>query len=61
MQTKNPVLDSRYWRHRAAETRAKADKLGLDVKSKLKLLKVAEEYERLAEHADQSPPSGRFA
>jgi hypothetical protein len=46
-------LDPKHWRDRAAATRARADQIkGEDQKAKL--LRVAEEYERLAYRAEQA-------
>lgn len=49
---KDPVRDPDYWRGRAAETRAKADTYG-HPQNKEKLLKVAEEYDRMADRAER--------
>lgn len=52
MDLKNPLYDPEYWRDRAEKTRAKADAFAYR-KSRDRLLKIAEEYERLARHAEQ--------
>lgn len=44
------VLDSRYWRERAERTRDKAEQFSMR-HSRDRLLKIAEEYDRLAERA----------
>ena len=49
---KDPARDPNHWRERADQTRATADRY-LDVRTKLRLLKVAKEYDRLAERAQQ--------
>jgi len=48
----NPLHDPKHWRKRADATRAKAD-LMADTAARQKLLRVAEEYGRLAQHAEQ--------
>jgi hypothetical protein len=50
--TKDPIRDPNYWRERSEETRAKADAY-FDPGTKAKLLKVAEEHDRMAERAEQ--------
>jgi hypothetical protein len=52
MNMKNPLEDSNHWRARAEKTRAKADEIQRDVNMKRKLLRVAEEYDRLAQRAE---------
>jgi hypothetical protein len=52
MNTKNPFYDPSVWRNRAAQTRAKAD-LFAHPQSKERLLRIAEEYDRLAQHAEE--------
>jgi hypothetical protein len=42
-----------YWRERAEETRTKAESFRIDKAQKQKLLKLAEEYDRLARYAEQ--------
>ncbi|WP_271671304.1 hypothetical protein [Bradyrhizobium sp. CCBAU 51627] len=49
---KDPIRDPNHWRERADQTRAKADR-SFDVRTKLRLLKIASEYDRLAERAQQ--------
>lgn len=46
---KNPSL----WRDRAQQTRAKADGYLIGESEKRKLLKIAAEYDRLADRAEQ--------
>jgi hypothetical protein len=46
----SPFNDPEYWRSRAKQTRARMGRLS-DHELKMDLLKVAEEYDRLAEHA----------
>lgn len=48
----NPLNDPKHWRKRADATRAKADVLA-DQAARQKLLRVADEYERLAQRAEQ--------
>lgn len=48
----NPLYDPKHWRKRADATRAKADVLA-DQVARQKLLRVADEYERLAQRAEQ--------
>ena len=52
MDDKSPILESEYWLKRAEETRAKAKSFPYR-HSKDRLLKNAEEYERLASHAEK--------
>jgi len=52
MNTNNTLDDPDHWRKRAAQTRAKADMFA-HLQSKVRLLKIAEEYDRLAERAEQ--------
>jgi hypothetical protein len=44
------VLDPRHWRERAERTRDKAEQFNM-ANSRDRLLKIAEEYDRLAERA----------
>jgi len=54
MNTKNVVgLNPKYWRNRAEEARVVAESLQ-DEQSKQLMLGVANEYERVAEHAVQN-------
>ena len=48
----NPLNDPKHWRKRADATRIKADLLA-DQAARQKLLRVADEYERLAQRAEQ--------
>ena len=48
----NTLNDPKHWRKRAEATRAKADILA-DQSARQKLLRVADEYERLAQRAEQ--------
>lgn len=50
---KNRMQDPGFWRERAEETRTQADRLWIDENQKQKLLKVAEEYDRIAQRAEQ--------
>lgn len=43
------VDDPRHWRDRAEETRAKAERCGCG-ESKQRMLRIANEYDRLADH-----------
>ena len=52
MSTQNPLYDPKHWQKRAEATRATAQALA-DERMRRKLLRVAEEYERLAQHAEQ--------
>ncbi len=49
----NFLKNPQHWRDRAEETRAKAESLWRDDAQKLKLLRVAAEYDQLAERAAQ--------
>ena len=51
-------FSARYWRNRAAAAAAMADRRWVDEKQKFKLLRVAPEYDKLAEAAAlrDSPP-----
>ncbi len=49
---RNTLQDPRYWRERAEETRTKAESFAYR-NSRERLLKIAEEYERLAVYAEQ--------
>ncbi|MGY4571222.1 hypothetical protein GPL21_36775 [Bradyrhizobium pachyrhizi] len=48
----NVMTNATYWRDRAAKTRAKADLFRYQ-NSRANLLKIAEEYDRLANYAEQ--------
>ncbi|MCP3416796.1 hypothetical protein NLM16_22115 [Bradyrhizobium brasilense] len=48
----NVMTNAAYWRDRAAKTRAKADLFRYQ-SSRANLLKIAEEYDRLANYAEQ--------
>jgi hypothetical protein len=52
MDARSPLYNAKYWRDRAEETRAKAESV-FRQDSKDRLLKIADEYERLALHAEQ--------
>ena len=52
MNARNPLYDPGHWRKRAVATRAKAE-VQANEGLRQKLLRVAEEYERLAERAEQ--------
>jgi len=51
---------ARYWRNRAAATAAMADRKWVDETQKFRLLRVAREYDKLADAAAlrDSPPNG---
>jgi hypothetical protein len=49
----DPMKNPRFWRDRAEETRTKAEAFRLAEIDKQRLLKVAAEYERLADRAEQ--------
>lgn len=55
MMTYRPIYDPHLWRRRAQATRIKADSLEPG-KARDRLLKVAEEYEKLAKHAEECGP-----
>lgn len=44
-------LTAKYWRNRAAATAALADRKWVDEKQKFRLLRVAREYDKLADAA----------
>jgi hypothetical protein len=46
------INDPKHWRHRAAEARATAESL-TDPEAKQQMLKVAADYEKLAERAEE--------
>jgi hypothetical protein len=52
MNMKNFIYDPDHWRDRAERTRTKAESSAYR-ESKDRLLKIAEEYDRLALHAEQ--------
>ncbi|WP_298260628.1 hypothetical protein [Bradyrhizobium sp.] len=47
------MRNAQFWRERAEETRTKADGYRLAESDKQRLLKVAAEYEQLADRAEQ--------
>ena len=53
MNMKNPIFDPNHWRQRAEHAQAKADQISWDSNLKRKLLRTAEEYDRLAQRAEQ--------
>jgi hypothetical protein len=53
MKMKNPIYDPSHWRQRADHAQAKADQISWDANLKRKLLRTAEEYDRLAQRAEQ--------
>ena len=55
---KSPINDPEHWRKRAEEARAIAEEL-TDAKEREKMLKLAEDYEKLAKRAEHR--SGRFS
>jgi hypothetical protein len=53
------ILDNpEHWRERAEKTRTIADKL-LDIESKFRLMKIADEYNRLAKRAKKQMASNQ--
>jgi len=50
---KNPICDPNPWRERAEQAQAKADQIRWDANLKRKLLRAAEEYDQLAQRAEQ--------
>ncbi len=52
MKSKTPLFGPKHWRQRAEATRTKAESFAC-LKSRDRLLKIAEEYERLARHAEE--------
>ncbi len=54
MKPKDPFYDPKFWRARAEATRTKAASLS-EGKSKYRLLKIAEEYDKLARRAEEWP------
>ena len=52
MTMTNTLQDASYWRDRAEETRTKAESFAYR-NSRERLLKIAEEYDRLAIYAEQ--------
>jgi hypothetical protein len=53
MNMKSLIYDSNHWRQRAEHAHAKADQISRDANLKRKLLHMAEEYDRLAQRAEQ--------
>ena len=47
------MYDPNHWRQRAKHAQAKADQISWDANLKRKLLRTAEEYDRLAQRAEQ--------
>jgi len=58
---KNPMQNPDHWRERAEETRVRTEGFRVSKDQREKLLKIAEEYERLASFAEkcQSIEEGR--
>ncbi len=54
MKPIDPFYDPKFWRGRAEATRTKAVSLA-EGKSRDRLLKIAEEYEKLARRAEEWP------
>ena len=48
----DPVGDPRFWRDRAEKTRIKAEGFRTATKEKQRLLKIAAEYERIADRTE---------
>ena len=55
---KVPINDPQHWRARAEETRTLSDQIN-DEKSKAAMLRIAEDYETLAEKPDNVQPSDK--
>jgi len=53
IEHEKPVYDPNHWRQRAEHAQAKADQISWDANLKRKLLRAAEEYDRLAQRAEQ--------
>jgi hypothetical protein len=53
MNMKNLICDPNRWRQRAEYAQAKADQISWDANLKRNLLRTAEEYDRLAQRAEQ--------
>ena len=49
---KSPINDPKHWRERAQEARVHAEQIA-DPESKKMMLKIAEDYEKLAQRAEQ--------
>jgi hypothetical protein len=47
-----PINDPKHWRERAEEARVHAEQIG-DPESRSMMLKIAEDYEKLAKRAEQ--------
>ncbi|MGY2904390.1 hypothetical protein [Bradyrhizobium sp. URHC0002] len=45
----DPIKEPKYWQQRAAATRAKAKQLSFTPREMLRMLRVAEEYDKLAD------------
>ena len=45
----DPIKQPKYWRDRAKATRAKAEQLRYDPREMRRMLRVAEEYDKLAD------------
>jgi len=46
------IKDPAYWRERAAQTRTKAEGIRISEVERKRLLRIADEYEHLAQHAE---------
>jgi hypothetical protein len=53
LNMKNPMYDPNHWRQRSEHAQAKADQISWDANLKRKLLRAAEEYDRLAQRAER--------
>lgn len=49
----DPMKNPRFWRERAEETRTKAESFRIAESERKRLLRIAVEYEQLAERAEQ--------
>ncbi|KRR04422.1 hypothetical protein CQ12_38765 [Bradyrhizobium jicamae] len=54
---RDPIKEPKYWRDRAEATRAKAKRY-YDVRQVRRMLRVAEEYEKIADRAEQGQRRG---
>jgi hypothetical protein len=48
---RDPIKEPKYWRDRAEATRAKAKQMCFGPRELLRMLRVAEEYDKLADRA----------
>jgi hypothetical protein len=57
----DPVKNPDFWRERAEKTRAKANRFLLDPRERVRMLRIAEEYDKLAERAAERQRKARPA